>query len=73
VNGKLLDHMPLAGEDVAWTQWAIDRIAAGAWVKPRIVAFEYGGVGEPFKWRSDASVIERDVNRLNDMLSGCRE
>jgi uncharacterized protein len=71
VNGKLLDHMGLADEDVAWTQWAIDRIAAGDWARPQIVAFEYGGVGDPFKWRSDAGVIERDVNRLAEMLKKC--
>ena len=48
----------------------IDRIAVGAWATPDIVAFEYGGVGEPFTWRSEAGVIERDVNRLNEMLKG---
>jgi len=68
VKGKLLDHMALADEDVEWTGWAIDRIASGAWAKPSLVAFEYGGIGEPFKWRSEASVIERDVNLLNHLL-----
>jgi uncharacterized protein (UPF0276 family) len=68
VKGKLLDHMGLADEDIAWTRWALDCIAAGAWAKPALVAFEYGGVGEPFNWRSEASVIERDVNLLNDLL-----
>ncbi|MGB7158731.1 MAG: DUF692 family multinuclear iron-containing protein [Tepidisphaeraceae bacterium] len=70
INGKLLDHMGLGDEDLAWTRWAIDKIAAGEWGRPSIVAFEYGGVGEPFKWRSEAGVIERDVNRLNEMLRG---
>jgi hypothetical protein len=59
-------------DDLAWTRWAFDRIAAGAWATPRLVAFEYGGIGEPFKWRSEASVIERDVNRLNEMLANLR-
>ena len=72
VKGKLLDHMELADEDLAWTQWAVDRIAAGDWPTPAIVAFEYGGIGEPFKWRSEAHVIERDVNRLNEMLENAR-
>ncbi|HEV2295833.1 MAG TPA: DUF692 family protein [Tepidisphaeraceae bacterium] len=70
VNGKLLDHMPLGDEDITWTRWAVERIAARAWTKPQIVAFEYGGVGEPFRWRSAAGVIERDVNRLNEILAG---
>ncbi len=72
IDGKLLDHMGLADEDLAWTQWAIDRIAAGDWASPALIAFEYGGIGEPFKWRSDAAVIERDVNRLNDILGRIR-
>jgi uncharacterized protein len=73
VNGKLLDHMGLGEEDVTWAKWGIDRIAAGDWPTPAIVAFEYGGIGEPFKWRSEASVIERDVNRLNEMLAICKQ
>ena len=72
VDGTLLDHMGLADEDVAWAQWAVDRIAAGDWARPAIVAFEYGGIGEPFKWRSEASIIERDVNRLNEILRPLR-
>lgn len=69
VNGKLLDHMGMGEEDVVWTRWAVDRIAAGDWAMPKLVAFEYGGVGKPFKWRSDAAVIERDVNRLNEIFA----
>ncbi len=72
VDGKLLDHMGLADEDLAWTQWAVDRIAAGDWRRPDLIAFEYGGIGEPFKWRSDAAVIERDVSRLNEILGPLR-
>ena len=60
----------MADDDVAWTQWAIDRIAAGAWAKPDIVACEYGGVGEPFKWRTEARCIEEQVPRLLDMVRG---
>jgi uncharacterized protein (UPF0276 family) len=69
VDGKLLDHMGLADEDLAWTRWALDRIAAGDWPKPALFAFEYGGTGEPFNWRTDPQVIERDVNRLNEMIA----
>ncbi len=69
IDGKLLDHMPLGEEDLAWARWAMDRIAAGEWSRPEIVAFEYGGIGAPFKWRSEASVIERDVKVLNEMLA----
>jgi uncharacterized protein len=68
IDGKLADHMGLGEEDLAWAKWSMDRIAAGDWARPWAMAFEYGGVGPPFKWRSEASVIERDVNRLNELL-----
>jgi len=69
VNGKLADHMGLEPEDLVWTRWTLERIAVGDWARPSIVAFEYGGVGKPFAWRSDAAVIERDVNALNELLA----
>jgi hypothetical protein len=51
-----------------WTQWALERIDPGDWARPWTVALEYGGVGEPFKWRSDRAALEAMVPRLYEMV-----
>ena len=68
VKDRLADHMDLNDEDWTWFQWALDHIRAGAWPAPWTVALEYGGVGEPFKWRSEKRVLEEQVPRLYEML-----
>ena len=67
-NDRLADHMDFREEDWTWTAWALDHIRAGRWATPWTVALEYGGIGEPFKWRSDARAIETMVPRLYDMV-----
>jgi hypothetical protein len=42
---------------------------AGAWPAPSIVAFEYGGVGPVFEWRSDVDVLAEQLPRLRDVLA----
>jgi uncharacterized protein (UPF0276 family) len=71
VGKRLADHMDLLDEDWNWAQWAMQRIRAGEWPRPWTVALEYGGVGEPFKWRSDQSVLEEQVPRLAAMVKKC--
>lgn len=39
---------------------------------PKIVTLEYGGTGPKFVHRSDKSALERQINRLNDMLGTSR-
>ena len=68
VGERLADHMDLGEEDWAWTRWALDRVRAREWATPWTVALEYGGVGEPFKWRTERRVIEEQVPRLFDMV-----
>ena len=68
INDRLADHMELRYEDWAWTQWAFDRIKSGAWPTPWTVALEYGGIGEPFKWRSEEAAIAAMVPRLHEMI-----
>ncbi|MDP9172650.1 MAG: DUF692 domain-containing protein [Planctomycetota bacterium] len=68
VEGRLRDHMPMSEEDWIITQWAMDQIHSGRWGKPMIVAFEYGGVGVPFAWRTDPNVIASQVPRLYEMV-----
>jgi uncharacterized protein len=67
-DGRLADHMELADEDWRWIERAMANIRSGAWAKPWTVAFEYGGIGKPFAWRTDASVIAEQVPRLYDLV-----
>ena len=61
---KLSDHLPLTDFDWDVTERAFERIHSGAWGEPRTVAFEYGGVGSNFAWRSRREVIAEQVPRL---------
>ena len=70
VDGRLLDHMGLNEQDWAFTAWAVDHIGAGRWATPWCVAMEYGGVGEPFRWRSEKRVIAEQFPRLCDLVKG---
>lgn len=63
-QGLRQDHFAMTDEDWAMTEWALERIRAGAWRKPEVMAFEYGGVGERFAWRSDPAVIAEQAPRL---------
>jgi uncharacterized protein (UPF0276 family) len=67
------DHMPMVGDDWPAFAWALERIAAGAWARPWVVSFEYGGVGGPFVGRSEAAVIAEQVPRLMQMMHAAAE
>ncbi len=67
VKERLADHMELRDEDWAWAELALQHIRAGDWATPWAVALEYGGVGEPFKWRSDKSALAEMVPRLYEL------
>ena len=58
------DHFAMTDEDWALTEWALNQIRAGHWRKPDTLAFEYGGVGEMFAWRSETAVIAAQAPRL---------
>lgn len=63
-NGDICDHMPLTSADWPFVAWVLDRIQSGVWSEPWIMAFEYGGLGPIFEWRSEADVIAAQVPRL---------
>ena len=67
-GGVLTDHFGM--EDGAWEilDWSLKEIHSGQWKKPRIVAFEYGGVGDIFVWRTDKNIIKEQVPRLYEMV-----
>jgi hypothetical protein len=67
-NGRLADHMDLRDDDWRWVEHAIRRIRAGDWSTPWTVALEYGGVGEPFRWRSEKRVLAEQVPRLCEIV-----
>lgn len=63
-NGQRTDHMPMREDDWELLEWAIDNIRAGRWATPWSVSCEYGGLGVPFKWRSEKAVIAREAPRM---------
>jgi uncharacterized protein (UPF0276 family) len=72
IEGKRQDHMAMQESDWQMFEWMIGKIAAGEAAQPWIVAFEYGGLGMNFEWRSHADVIAAQVPRLYDTVHGVR-
>jgi hypothetical protein len=68
-NGVLEDHFGLDEEDWALFDWALGQIRSGVWRKPEILAFEYGGIGEVFVWRTDQDVLREQVPRLYEAVN----
>jgi uncharacterized protein (UPF0276 family) len=64
LQGRLRDHLPMTADDWPFVDWVLDRIRGGEWVPPGIMAFEYGGIGPKFEWRSDPVVMAAQVPRL---------
>ncbi len=58
------DHLAMTRADWEITEWAIEQIRLGKWQTPDTLAFEYGGVGEKFAWRSEEAVIAEQAPRL---------
>ena len=63
------DHFELQPQDWAAVAWAADQINAGAWHRPEIVAFEYGGIGDVFCWRTEPSVLKEQVPLLYQIFT----
>lgn len=68
LDGELRDHLPHHEDDWAFVDGVVSRIKAGAWPPPLVVAFEYGGVGPVFGWRSDVDVIAEQLPRLREKV-----
>jgi len=69
-NGRLRDSMPMTEDDWDIARWVLNHIANGDWPEPWAVAFEYGGVGPKFEWRSEKDVLAKQVPRLVNLLHG---
>ena len=69
LEGELIDHLSILEEDWHRLDWVLERVQRGEWKQPWLLAFEYGGVGTVFEWRSDPQVIAENVPRLLEKLS----
>lgn len=68
IYGILRDHLAIQPCDWLALEWVLQNIRRGEWSQPWMLAFEYGGVGEIFEWRSDPQVIAEQVPRLYQMV-----
>ncbi len=66
-HGVRQDHFAMTESDWKVTEWAVNQIRQGKWRQPDTLAFEYGGVGEQFAWRSDEAVIAEQAPRLRQL------
>ena len=71
-RGELSDHLSLTDYDWELTEKAFERIYSGAWGRPETVAFEYGGIGPIFNWRSREEVIAEQVPRLYGLVHAAK-
>jgi len=67
---RLLDHLPMTGEDWEFFAWAMERVHNWAWGQPWIVTFEYGGVGSLFQAVTRADVLAEQIPRLYKLVNG---
>lgn len=64
LDGYWQDHLPVLEEDWPMLDWVLGCIQRGEWTLPTMLAFEYGGIGEKFAWRSDTMVIAKQAPLL---------
>ena len=62
------DHLRLLDADLSTLDWVLGNIQSGEWREPEIMAFEYGGIGPLFEWRSDINVLREQVPQLRALL-----
>lgn len=64
---RLRDSMPMGTEDWDLIEWVLQQVREGHFATPWALAFEYGGVGPGFEWRSEADVIAKQLPRLRKL------
>jgi uncharacterized protein (UPF0276 family) len=67
-DGEIHDHLEMQDRDWQHFEWVIGKIRQGDWHTPEIIAFEYGGIGDPFLWRSESLVLLTQVPRLYKLI-----
>lgn len=71
LNGRLVDHLPLADGDWDFYAWAMQQVRQGAWRKPWVVALEYGGVGGLWEMTANQDLLAEQVPRLHAIVKDC--
>lgn len=66
-SGNLREHMALTESDWSLLSWCLDNVRNGLWRRPWLLAFEYGGIGPIFEWRSRKDVLAEQLPRLREM------
>lgn len=66
-HGVRQDHFAMTEADWEIAEWALSQIRQGTWRKPDTMAFEYGGLGDQFAWRSEEAVIAEQAPRLRQL------
>jgi hypothetical protein len=67
-EGEIHDHLEMTDRDWQYFEWALSKIRLGDWHTPDIIAFEYGGTGDPFVWRSESRVLLNQVPRFHQLI-----
>ena len=67
-DGIWKDSMIMSETDWELAERALAEIHAGRWARPWVVAFEYGGIGDKFAWRSDPDVIREQGRSLWNLV-----
>ena len=68
--GQLVDHLPMTDVDWTFFSWAVEKAQSGAWGNPRMVTFEYGGVGSLFEAVTKRCALAKQITRLLAMVKG---
>ena len=66
------DHLEMLEADWQRLEWILEQIRVQQWRIPEIMAFEYGGIGPAFEWRSESRVIAAQVPRLVELAHSLR-
>jgi len=69
-KAKHMDSLQMRDEDWELFAWLISLIRNDKAAEPWVVAFEYGGIGPLFDWRSDPEVLRTQIPRLRKIVFG---
>ena len=68
--GQLVDHLPMTEADWDFFAWAMAQVRSGAWGRPWVAAFEFGGVGGLWQLLADKDVLAEQLPRLSALAHG---
>ncbi len=68
IDGEKIDHYPMQDEDWQIFEWVLNLIKTNNNNPPEIIAFEYGGYGPLFNYRSDREMIQNQVPKFKKLI-----